>query len=70
MRLHDINCGFKAYRREVVGGIALYGELHRFIPVLAHRRGFRVGEMAVNHRPREHGSSRTGSSATYAASST
>jgi len=58
--LHDFNCGFKAYRREVVGEIALYGELHRYIPVLASRKGFRVGELAVEHHPREHGRSKYG----------
>ena len=55
-----MNCGLKAYRAEVVQGMALYGELHRFIPVLAHYRGFRVAELSVNHRPRTHGSSRYG----------
>ena len=60
VRLHDMNCGFKAYRSEVVRGLPLYGELHRFIPVLAHERGYRVTELAVNHRPREHGRSRYG----------
>ncbi len=60
MRLHDINCGLKAYRAEVVKGLSIYGELHRFIPVLAHYRGFRVAELPVNHRPREHGRSRYG----------
>jgi len=60
LRLHDMNCGFKAYRAEVVRGLVLYGELHRFIPVLAHDQGYRVTELAVNHRPREHGRSRYG----------
>lgn len=60
VRLHDMNCGLKAYRSEAVRGLRLYGELHRFIPVLAHHRGFRVAELAVNHRPREHGRSRYG----------
>jgi dolichol-phosphate mannosyltransferase len=60
LRLHDLNCGLKAYRSEVVHGLRIYGELHRFIPVLAHYRGFRVGELPVNHRPREHGRSRYG----------
>jgi glycosyltransferase involved in cell wall biosynthesis len=60
VRLHDMNCGLKAYRAEVVHGLRLYGELHRFIPVLAHYRGFRVAELPVNHRPREHGRSRYG----------
>ena len=60
LRLHDLNCGLKAYRAEVLRGLRLYGELHRFIPVLAHYRGFRVAEVPVNHRPREHGRSRYG----------
>ncbi len=60
VRLHDVNCGLKAYRADVVRGLRLYGELHRFIPVLAHQRGFRVAELPVHHRPREHGRSRYG----------
>jgi dolichol-phosphate mannosyltransferase len=60
IRLHDMNSGLKAYRAEVVRGMPLYGELHRFIPVLAHYRGFRVAELPVHHRPREHGRSRYG----------
>ncbi len=58
--LHDFNCGYKIYRREVVDEIALYGELHRYIPVLASRRGFSLGEIEVEHHPREHGSSKYG----------
>jgi glycosyltransferase involved in cell wall biosynthesis len=58
--LHDFNCGFKAYRREVLAEIAVYGELHRYIPVLASRRGFAVGEIQVNHHPRRHGVSKYG----------
>lgn len=60
MDLHDFNCGFKAYRREVLDQVALYGELHRYIPVLASRRGFRVGELVVKHHPRKHGVSKYG----------
>jgi glycosyltransferase involved in cell wall biosynthesis len=60
LRLHDMNCGLKAYRAEVVHNLVLYGELHRFIPVLAHEHGYRVAELPVNHRPREHGRSRYG----------
>jgi glycosyltransferase involved in cell wall biosynthesis len=60
VRLHDMNCGLKAYRADVVRGLRIYGELHRFIPVLAHYRGFRIAELGVNHRPREHGRSRYG----------
>jgi glycosyltransferase involved in cell wall biosynthesis len=55
LRLHDMNCGLKAYRAEVVRGLRIYGELHRFLPVLAHYRGYRVAELPVNHRPRAHG---------------
>jgi glycosyltransferase involved in cell wall biosynthesis len=58
--IHDFNCGLKVYRREVVREVTLYGELHRYVPALAHYRGFRVGEMAVNHRPRGGGSSKFG----------
>jgi dolichol-phosphate mannosyltransferase len=60
LRLHDMNCGLKAFRGEVARELDLYGELHRFIPVLAHDLGFRVTEIAVNHRAREHGRSRYG----------
>jgi glycosyltransferase involved in cell wall biosynthesis len=60
LRLHDMNCGLKAYRADVVRGLPLHGELHRFLPVLAYERGYRVAELAVNHRPREHGRSRYG----------
>lgn len=60
VRLHDHNCGFKLYRREVLNEIRLYGELHRFVPVLAASRGFRVTEAPVNHRARKHGKSKYG----------
>ncbi|MEC7450356.1 MAG: glycosyltransferase family 2 protein [Planctomycetota bacterium] len=60
VKLHDHNCGFKCYRREVLDEVDLYGELHRFIPVLASSRGFRVGELAVDHRAREFGASKYG----------
>ncbi len=58
--LHDFNCGFKASRREVLEQIALYGELHRYIPVLASRKGFSVGEIAIVHHARRHGTSKYG----------
>jgi glycosyltransferase involved in cell wall biosynthesis len=58
--LHDFNCGFKAYRREVLEQISVYGELHRYIPVLASRRGFAVGEIEVQHHARQHGVSKYG----------
>jgi glycosyltransferase involved in cell wall biosynthesis len=60
LRLHDLNCGLKAYRADVVRNLRVYGELHRFLPVLAHDRGYRVAELPVNHRPRGHGKSRYG----------
>jgi glycosyltransferase involved in cell wall biosynthesis len=59
-RLHDHNCGFKLYRRHVLREIDIYGELHRFIPVLAYARGFKVGEVEVRHRRRRHGASKYG----------
>jgi len=58
--LHDHNCGMKCYRREALEEIRLYGELHRFVPVLAVARGFRVGELVVHHRPRRFGRSKYG----------
>ncbi len=58
--LHDHNCGFKAYRGEVLKEVSIYGEQHRFVPVLAHARGFRVSEIEVNHRPRQFGASKYG----------
>jgi hypothetical protein len=58
--LHDFNCGFKIYRAEVVRTIRLYGELHRFTPVLAHAEGFRIGELPVRHHPRRWGRSKYG----------
>ena len=60
LKLHDHNCGLKLFRAEVAKELPLYGELHRFIPALAHAQGFRVTELAVNHRPRAHGHSKYG----------
>jgi len=60
VRLHDINCGFKCYRREVLDEVMVYGERHRYIPVLASYRGFRLGEVKIEHAPRQHGNSRYG----------
>jgi glycosyltransferase involved in cell wall biosynthesis len=60
VRLHDMNCGLKAYRAEVFEHVRLYGERHRFVPVLAHHLGFSVAELPVNHRPRTNGQSRFG----------
>ncbi|MCE9546535.1 MAG: glycosyltransferase family 2 protein [Planctomycetia bacterium] len=58
--LHDHNCGMKCYRREALAELRLYGEMHRFVPVLAAARGFRVGEISIEHRPRIHGKSKYG----------
>mgnify|MGYP002551442373 FL=1 len=60
VELHDFNCGFKAYRREVTESIDVYGELHRYIPVLAHRKGFRITEIVVHHNKRQYGKSKYG----------
>ena len=60
VQLRDFNCGFKAYRRECIQELSVYGGFHRFLPVLAGARGFRVEELVVNHRPREHGVSKFG----------
>jgi len=60
VQLHDHNCGMKCYRREIFDEVRLYGELHRFVPVLAAARGFRVGELAIHHRPRRFGRSKYG----------
>lgn len=60
VQLHDFNCGFKAYRAEVTRDLRLYGDLHRFIPVLAHQQGFRVTEVPVEHQPRRFGKSKFG----------
>ena len=58
--LHDVNCGLKAYRGSAVRALELYGEQHRLIPVLGFQRGWRVAELPVHHRPREHGRSKFG----------
>jgi dolichol-phosphate mannosyltransferase len=60
VHLHDHNCGFKCYRLPVVREVQLYGELHRFVPVLAWARGFRIGEVVVRHRARRFGRSKYG----------
>jgi glycosyltransferase involved in cell wall biosynthesis len=60
VELHDHNSGMKCYRAEVFREVRLYGELHRFIPVLASSRGFRIGEIEVAHRPRKYGQSKYG----------
>ncbi len=58
--LHDYGCTLKAYRRDVIEGVKLYGEMHRFIPIYAKAEGARIAEIAVNHRPRRFGSSKYG----------
>ena len=61
IRLHDFNCGLKAYRRRVVKAIEVYGEMHRYIPILAKQAGFkRIGEKVVEHRARKYGHSKFG----------
>lgn len=60
VKLHDHNCGMKCYRAEVFREVRLYGELHRFIPVLAAARGFHVGEIEIQHRPRRFGRTKYG----------
>ena len=61
IKLHDMNCGLKAYRKEVVKNIEVYGEMHRYIPVLASKAGFtRIGEKPVEHMARKHGKSKFG----------
>lgn len=60
ININDFNCGYKGYRREVVKNIKLYGEFHRYIPVLAHWKGYTVGEIEVEHHPRIHGKSKYG----------
>ncbi len=60
LRLHDFNCGLKAYRREALAAVRLYGELHRFIPAQVHRGGFRVTELPVRHHPRRYGVTKYG----------
>lgn len=60
LRIHDSNCGLKAFRKEVVQNLRMYGELHRYIPALAHWKGFKVCEIPVKHHPREYGRSKYG----------
>lgn len=60
VKIHDTNCGFKAYRKEVIDNLNLYGELYRFIPVIAAKQHFKVGEVVVEHRPRRFGKTKFG----------
>ena len=61
VKLHDFNCGFKAYRKEVVKEITLYGDLHRYIPAIAFWKGYRIAELPVKHNERLYGKSKYGS---------
>ena len=65
VRLHDYGCSLKAYRREVLADLNLYGELHRFLPALAFIEGARIGEVKVNHHPRRYGRSKYGIDRTF-----
>jgi len=60
IKIHDFNCGLKAYRKEVVKSISVHGELHRYIPVLADWKGFKISEVVVNHHPRRYGKTKFG----------
>lgn len=60
VRVHDSNCGLKAFRREVVEGLGIHGELHRYIPVIAQWKGFKVAELPVAHEARRYGASKYG----------
>jgi glycosyltransferase involved in cell wall biosynthesis len=60
IHIHDFNCGLKAYKKEVVKEVKVYGELHRYIPVLAAWQGFKIGEIPVQHRPRKYGKTKFG----------
>ncbi|MGM0568245.1 MAG: glycosyltransferase family 2 protein [Elusimicrobiota bacterium] len=60
LKIHDYNCGFKLYRREVIESLNLYGEMHRYIPALAHWKGFRIAEVEVKHSSRKYGKSKYG----------
>lgn len=60
IKIHDFNCGLKAYRKEVTREVRVYGELHRYIPVLAHWQGYKIGEVPVQHHPRRYGKTKFG----------
>ncbi len=62
IKIHDFNCGLKIYRKEVAQSIKVYGEMHRYLPVLAHWNGFRIGEVVVKHHPRRYGKTKFGAS--------
>ena len=65
LKLHDYGCSLKAFRKEIIDDIKLYGELHRFLPVLANIEGARIKEIKVNHRSRKYGSSKYGIDRTF-----
>lgn len=60
IRIHDFNCGLKAYRKELAKELKIYGELHRYLPVLAHWMGYKIGECVVQHHPRKYGKTKFG----------
>ena len=60
IKLHDFNCGFKAYKHDLVKDLKIYGEMHRFIPCLAHSLGYKVSEIKINHKARKFGTSKFG----------
>lgn len=60
IKIHDFNCGLKIYRREVTKSVNVYGELHRYIPALAHWQGYKIGEVVVQHRARKYGKTKFG----------
>ena len=60
IKLHDFNCGFKAYKREVAKGLDLYGQLHRYVPVIAGNQGYKIAEIPIHHRKRKFGKSKYG----------
>ncbi|MBI4141500.1 glycosyltransferase [Candidatus Woesearchaeota archaeon] len=60
VRIHDFNCGYKAYTQQTARTLNIYGEMHRYIPAIAHRNGFKIGEIKVMHHPRKHGKSKYG----------
>jgi len=62
IKIHDFNCGLKAYRKTVTQDIKVYGELHRYLPVLAHWAGYKIGEIVVQHHPRKYGKTKFGAS--------
>ncbi len=62
VKIHDVNCGLKAYKKDVIQNLRIYGELHRYIPVLAKWQGYKISEVIVQHHPRKYGSTKFGTS--------